>query len=149
DILPRAKHWVANNMPWVHMLLPGAVEDFGIRRRLRSDIAKAIDNYARRGNRAVADSWLAEKRNARPPDPATYAPIQTVDLSHAVRHLTCHLWPVSGYGAWEWTCDHLVSNAELFNGKRVIAIAESQETVRAIEVIDYLKDRDFDAEFLV
>ena len=47
DIFPRAKEWVAQNMPWTHALLPGCVEDYGIYQRISSDVVKAIDEAER------------------------------------------------------------------------------------------------------
>lgn len=46
DMLPRAKEWVKNNRPWIHAMLPGVVEDFGIRQRLRGYVTEAIDTAA-------------------------------------------------------------------------------------------------------
>jgi hypothetical protein len=42
DMLPRAKIWVAENRPFIHALLPGLVEDVGIRWKIRSDVLAAI-----------------------------------------------------------------------------------------------------------
>lgn len=43
DIFPRAKEWVAQNMPWIHALLPNSLEDYGIYQKISSDVIKAID----------------------------------------------------------------------------------------------------------
>jgi hypothetical protein len=51
DVFPRAKIWVEENRPFIHALLPGIVEDIGIRRKIRSDILKAI---------TIAESYRAE-----------------------------------------------------------------------------------------
>ena len=50
DIFPRAKAWVADNMPWRHTLLPGIVEDIGIRRHIRKDLLTAIDRAEKNPN---------------------------------------------------------------------------------------------------
>lgn len=42
DILPRAKSWVEQNKPWIHKLLPNAIEDTAIRFKIRMDIKDAI-----------------------------------------------------------------------------------------------------------
>lgn len=42
DIFPRAKIWVSENRPFIHSLLPGAIEDIGIRRKIRSYVFAAI-----------------------------------------------------------------------------------------------------------
>lgn len=44
EIIPRAKAWVATNRPWVHRLLPGVIEEAGIRSKVRLDVNKAIEN---------------------------------------------------------------------------------------------------------
>lgn len=43
DIFPRAKAWMAENMLWMHRLMPGIIEDAGIRLKIRQDVQKAID----------------------------------------------------------------------------------------------------------
>lgn len=65
------------------------------------------------------------------------------------RHLMCHIWPVSGWGAWQWHCDKLLAHRELFNGRRVIGIADGGylETDSPDAVREYLKD--LDAEIVV
>jgi hypothetical protein len=77
----------------------------------------------------------------------SYPPIECADLSNAVRHLTFHVWPVAGFGAWQWNCDRLMEHADLFNGRRIVAIATSKETDSADSVKDYLQD--FTDEFIV
>ena len=77
----------------------------------------------------------------------SYPSIECADLSNAVRHLTFHLWPVSDCGAWQWNCDRLIKRADLFNGRRVVAIAISKETDTADQVKHYL--RDFTDDFIV
>ncbi|MDE2426772.1 MAG: hypothetical protein KGO96_12795 [Elusimicrobia bacterium] len=79
--------------------------------------------------------------------PATLPPIERVTLHAPVRHLMFHLWPVAGFGAWQWNCDRLKSNAHLFNGRRIVAIAVSPETDDAETVKGYL--RDFTDEFII
>jgi hypothetical protein len=44
DILPRAKSWIATNRPWIHRLLPGVVEDAGIKAKIKMDVHLAIQN---------------------------------------------------------------------------------------------------------
>jgi hypothetical protein len=70
DIFPRAKEWVKANMPWTHTLLPGLVEDFGIRRKIRSDVTEAIRRAevvaaAPKKKRADTGATVAE-RGCRP-----------------------------------------------------------------------------------
>lgn len=45
DVLPRAKIWFAENRPFIHKLLPGVVEDIGIRAKIKSNIKDAIASY--------------------------------------------------------------------------------------------------------
>lgn len=46
EILPRAREWVKHNRPWVHALLPGLIEDYGIRQRLTGYVSEAITRAA-------------------------------------------------------------------------------------------------------
>jgi len=98
-------------------------------------IAASSGNH--KNQQAVIDHWI----------PTNIEPIAPVTLATPVRHLTCHLWPVNGYGTWQWNCDHLLANAALFNGRRVVAIVESPEAASADEVKEYLKG--FTDEFIV
>lgn len=147
DILPRAKAWMADSRPWTHAILPGIVEDFGIRKKLRADVTAAIATAREKLKRR--EQAIQQRMGSGPfvYNDAVMPPLDVVSLEHAVRHLTFHLWPVAGYGAWQWNCDWLLRHAELFNGRRIIAIAESAETDRADAVKEYLKG--FDAEFIV
>lgn len=70
-----------------------------------------------------------------------------VDLSQSTRNLIMHIWPVKGYGAWQWNCDQLLKRASLFNGKRVIAIVTSDVTDSPEAVKEYLKD--FTDDFII
>ncbi len=45
-----------------------------------------------------------------------YPPVTT-------RHLLYHVYPVAGNGAWQWNVDQLVRRLDLFNGKKVVAVA--------------------------
>lgn len=74
-------------------------------------------------------------------------PLETVKFTRPVRHLMCHLWPVKSYGAWQWNCDRIKASADLFNGRRIIAIAADQSTDSPDAVREYLAD--FDCEFIV
>lgn len=47
DIFPRAKEWIAQNMPWTHAVLPDCIEDYGIYQRISSDVVKAVDEAER------------------------------------------------------------------------------------------------------
>lgn len=75
------------------------------------------------------------------------AGVARVDLSNSVRHFMCHIWPVKGFGGWQWNCDKILSNADLFNGRRIVAIATSDEADDPDQVREYL--RGFTDEFIV
>lgn len=70
-----------------------------------------------------------------------------VDLSNARRHIMFHLWPVAGNGIWQWHCEQLIKRAELWNGRRVVAIVESSESDSAGDVKKSLAN--FTDEFIV
>ena len=84
-----------------------------------------------------------------PAVPFVYGPapeVAAVALTAPVRHLAFHIWPIRGNPFWRWHCDHLLSRIEIFNGRRIAAIAmdagcDSSEAVR-----QHL--RGFDFEFL-
>lgn len=79
--------------------------------------------------------------------PLVMPPVRPVGFTSPTRHLTFHLWPVRGYGAWQWNCDRLLERAELFNGRRIVAIAVDGDTDPAEAVQEYL--RGFTDEFIV
>jgi hypothetical protein len=80
--------------------------------------------------------------------PAPSSPLHNQTWNGPVtRNLMMHLWPVSGYGAWQWNCDQLLKRASLFNGRRIISIATGPDTDSADAVKEYLKD--FTNEFYV
>lgn len=43
DILPRAKEWMKNNHPIVHLFTPGVVEDLALTAAIRRDVLRAIE----------------------------------------------------------------------------------------------------------
>lgn len=63
------------------------------------------------------------------------------------RNLMMHIWPVKGFGAWQWNCDQLLKRASLFNGKRIVSIVTSKEADPQEAVKEYLKD--FTDDFIV
>lgn len=77
----------------------------------------------------------------------TYPEVCPVEFTNIRRHLLMHIWPVAGFGAWQWNCDQLLQRRHLFNGRRVIAIAVDEVTDRPETVMHYL--RDLNAEFFV
>jgi hypothetical protein len=69
--------------------------------------------------------------------PASRPPVLPVDLSNSRRHLMFHLWPVAGNGIWQWHCDQLLANADLWNGRRVVAIFTSPDA----DAVEAVKDK--------
>lgn len=153
DILPRALAWEDEKVGWWAKLLPEAVTEAAIRLKVESAISTAkplewIEPPRPVVTRAVRHD--PRKFVTRPSESVlatpTGPPIETVDLSEAVRHLTFHVWPVSGFGAWQWNCDRLIESASLFNGRRIVAIATDDTTDSADDVKRYLGD--FTDEFV-
>jgi hypothetical protein len=70
--------------------------------------------------------------------PADLPAVEPVVLDAPRRHLLFYVWPVKANGAWQWNCDRLLQHASLFNGRRIVAIAESAEAQPATEVVEYL-----------
>lgn len=154
DILPRAKAWVQTKQPWIHAMLPGIIEDVALRFKIRKDVTAAIDAAESVVRRIAAEkaakptkSCCGNKSSRTFHYPDALSPIMPAALESPVRHLTFHLWPVSHFGAWQWNCDQLLAHAELFNGRRIVAIARSAEADLPDAVMDYL--RDFTTEFIV
>ena len=65
-------------------------------------------------------------------------PIDSLSLNNATRHLTFHIWPVKDFGAWQWNCDRLLANANIFNGRRIVAIAADSQSDTPEMVKEYL-----------
>lgn len=79
---------------------------------------------------------------------AVLPPIESVEFVEPVRrNFMMHIWPVAGFGAWQWNVEQVLKRAELFNGRRVVAIATSKETDSADAVKEMF--RDFTDEFIV
>lgn len=79
--------------------------------------------------------------------PADLPPVAPVALDNPTRHLMFHVWPVRGYGAWEWNCEQLLNHAHLFNGRRIVAIVTSSEAESPDAVCEKLDG--FTDEFIV
>lgn len=100
--------------------------------------------------RAIVNCETCPHRKITFPNWPGYAGLPTiapVQLDAPRRHLICHIWPVAGYGAWEWHCDQLLRRAELFNGRRIVAVVTSPDADPPQRVRNYL--RDFTDEFIV
>lgn len=55
-------------------------------------------------------------------------PITAKFKSTPNRHLIFHIWPKRGNGVWQWNVQELLKRIELFDGKRIIGIATSDDT---------------------
>jgi hypothetical protein len=73
--------------------------------------------------------------------PAASAPVERLDLSEPlIRNCTFHVWPVKKAGAWRWNCDQLMRRADLFNGKRIVAIVHDSQSEHPDAVKEYMRD---------
>lgn len=149
DILPRARSWVKAQAPWIHAMLPGIVEDAALMFKIKRDVLAAIETAETKRLAASKRCGSCGSRSTGSPARTRpgESPIDPVSLTSSTRHLTFHLWPVKGSEAWQWNCDRLLANANLFNGRRLVAIATSPEAEDAERVRDYLKD--FTDEFII
>jgi len=159
DILPRALEWESNAVGWWAKLLPTAVTAAAIRQIVENAIETAkplewIDVPPTQPNIVEAkpsrlpnvNNYAAKTLVASIPIPGGPA-IEHVDLTNAIRHFTFHIYPVAGFGAWQWNCDRLLKAAELFNGRRIVSIAVDGTTDSDFEVRRYLQG--FTDEFIV
>lgn len=133
DILPRAIAWEAERVGWLAKLIPEAVT----RSAISALVTRAIDTAeialtARRSEQQVRRRHVPQSRNSQkiPSGPT----IEHVDLSNVVRHLTYHIYPVKGYGVWQWNCEHLLQHAHLFNGRKIVSIVTDETTDSVNEV---------------
>lgn len=62
------------------------------------------------------------------------------------RHLLCHVYPRTAGQKWRRTAEHLCARKELFNGRRVIAVARDHECDSVADVREAFAP--LDAEFL-
>lgn len=74
-------------------------------------------------------------------------PVEPVKFSEPRRHFLMHIWPASLGNAWRWNCDQVKRRADLFNGRRIIAIARGPGCDTAEAVKEYMAD--FTDEFIV
>lgn len=125
DILPRALAWEADKLGWFSRLIPEGVTEAGIRLM----VTKAIDSL---DNRTARSATAAEFRLR----PFTDEP---------TRHLIYHVYSHSANGVWRVNLDHLRQRLDLFNGRRLVAIATGPETEPAAAVREYLAG--YDCEF--
>ena len=141
DILPRALAWEREKLGWASKLVPESLTESGI----RAIVLRAIINTRDPGPSKLTPARPSKHVRGWPYGNAP--PVETIPLENPVRHLTYHVWPVKGHGAWQWNCDRLLEYAELFNGRRIVAIVQGQGADSADVVKEYLKG--FTDEFIV
>jgi SAM-dependent methyltransferase len=73
--------------------------------------------------------------------PVNAAPRPIVPKLRDIRalNLIYHIWPVASNDLWRWNLTRLLPRINVFNGKRIVAIATDEETVSADEVIREFK----------
>lgn len=163
DILPRAREWIAENKPLVHKFLSViAAEDFTLRAGVRRKVQQAIDSVPKRAIPTRRKPRV--KREAyRPGDKSnllestaigeptwkrgTHPKVERIPFTgEPVRNLIYHVYPLLGSEVWRWNVDMILERIDLFNGRRIVAIAvgdetESAETVKdqfGSEVVEYM-----------
>lgn len=120
----------------------GSLFDEAVTRAENNQNAKARKRKRRKEKRREGQCC---GRKWRPPKET---PIQARPFDGPIRrNLIMHLWPVKGFGAWQWNLDQVLRRAELFNGRRIVSIATGPDTDSVEAVKEYL--RDFTDEFIV
>ena len=160
DIMPRALAWEAEKVGWWAKLLPTTVTAAAVQMIVEQAIATAQPlqmttepqsnpalSVARKKRPGPANRYVNRPEAMNGSKTPTGPEIEIVDLSECTRHVTFHVYPVKGFGAWQWNCDHLLRNADLFNGRRIVSIVTDDTTDSAEEVQRYLGG--FTDEFIV
>lgn len=75
-----------------------------------------------------------------PTSPPKERRIETLNLIY-------HIWPVASNNRWKWNVEQLLKRIDIFNGKKVVAIAEGPHTSPVDEVKEAFKGHD--VEFIV
>lgn len=100
-------------------------------------------------SKTLVNPWphIKESLSSRHMSGREFRPVEPVQFGEVRRNLLMHIWPVAGFGAWQWNCDQILKRRHLFNGRKVIAIVTDDVTDRPETVINYL--RPLGAEFMV
>lgn len=98
--------------------------------------------YAPEILKAKIHEWIIEAINA---------PGIIVDekWSMSRRHLTFHIYPTSHHDSWQWNLQQLAIRWEVFNGKKAMAIAVDQKTVKPSAVVDYAKSIGVEFDYVI
>jgi hypothetical protein len=63
--------------------------------------------------------------------------IQHGPLVSSVRHLTYHIWASNRGDSWQWNLEQLAKRWRLFNGKKIVGIAEDRDSASADVVLQF------------
>lgn len=153
DILPRAKHWIAENKPWINKLIPNAISDAGIKLKIKQDVVKAIGlaqvaNEKRKKTRlefveknaSVSSSCGGCGKTKKPPLPEMIREeITSISprpfTKTPKKNLILHCWP--NKELWKYHVDKL----KLIDGefeRKIVSVATDQNTASIEEVRDSL-----------
>lgn len=147
DILPRAKAWLDDRHPWATKLIPDALEDYAIAKRLRADITKAIDEaekliserrsqnlnvYTGEKKKAVRHAVVVPsgmlRQNCRrsPYRKVLDIPLigEPINRARLQSHILYHIMPLAGETEWVWRrhCRWIREVRPQFNGRLIIGI---------------------------
>lgn len=148
DILPRAKAWLEAKHPWAMKLIPDAIEEYAISKRIRSDITRAIDESERliedRRSKKLnivtgekikgcsscggqsAKSIPKYSVNRRVHSKLAEIPLvgQPINRDRLQSHILYHIMPLAGKTEWVWRrhCNWLREVRPKFNGRLIIGI---------------------------
>lgn len=154
DILPRAREWLTENKPIVHKFLSvvAIVEDLALKKAIRGKVLQAIDSATerppprKRKPRAKKETYnpgdksnLLESTAGGNPtwEKGTHPTVERIPfVGEPVRNLIYHVYPLRGSDVWRWNVDMILERIDLFNGRRVVAIAVGDETESAEAVKD-------------
>ncbi len=153
DILPRAREWLTENKPLVHKFLSVvAVEEFALKTAIQRKVQQAIASSTRRV-RPQRRKRRSKQEEYRPGDKSnllestaigeptwtkgTHPKVERIPFTgEPVRNLIYHVYPLRGSDVWRWNVDMILQRIDLFNGRRVVAIAVGDETESAEAVKD-------------
>lgn len=116
---------------------------------LRKGAEWLLDESIKEAEQNILLARQNKRLTSRKPSPGTPVRgplVEPIDVSNLIRNFQMHIWP-SMNGAWRWNCDQVMARAELFNGRRIVAIATDNNSCSADEVKEYMKG--FTSDFIV
>lgn len=161
DILPRAKRFLAEKRPWTHLaasipVVGEAAVRIGLTRMVVDAIEKAeLPPKKRRTPRRQRRNRSRKNRRHLPTDKSNlirstaigqptwtlgdYAEVRRMPFTREpTRNLIYHVWPAKCDDVWRWNLDLLLEHIDLFNGRRIVAIAVDKDSDDAEDVEDHL-----------